>query len=40
MHVELCATYGLNAPRVNEAAKLIEEHLDEIRRAWGEHFPG
>ena len=38
--VELCATYGLNAPRVNEAAKLIEEHLDEIRRAWGEHFPG
>jgi hypothetical protein len=38
--VELAANYGLNAPRVNEALKLIEEHLDEIRRAWAEHFPG
>ena len=38
--VELAANYGLNTPRVNEASKLIEEHLDEIRRAWAEHFPG
>lgn len=38
--VALAASYGLNAPRVNEASKLIEGHLDEIRRAWGEHFPG
>ena len=38
--VELAANYGLNAPRVNEASKLIEEHLDEIRSAWAKHFPG
>ena len=38
--VELAANFGLNAPRVNEAAKLIEEHLDEIRSAWAKHFPG
>ena len=38
--VELASNYGLNAPRLNEAAKLIEEHLDEIRSAWATHFPG
>ena len=38
--VELAANYGLNAPLVNEASKLIEEHLDEIRSAWAKHFPG
>ena len=34
------SNYGLNSPRLNEAAKLIEEHLDEIRSAWAKHFPG
>jgi uncharacterized protein DUF4160 len=38
--VELSVNYGLNTARVNEASKLIEEHLDEIRRAWAKHFPG
>ena len=38
--VELAASYGLNASRVNEASKLIEEHFDEIRSAWAKHFPG
>ena len=38
--VALAANYGLNTPRVNEASKLIEEHLDEIRSAWAKHFPG
>ena len=38
--VELASNYGLNAPRLNEAAKLIEEHLDEIRSAWAKRFPG
>ena len=39
-NVELAACYGLSATRVNEAAKLIEEHLDEIHSAWARHFPG
>jgi hypothetical protein len=38
--VELAASYGLSASRVNEASKLIEEHLDEIRSAWAKHFGG
>ena len=38
--VTLAADYVLNATLVNEAAKLIEEHLDEIRSAWARHFPG
>ena len=38
--VELFASYGLSASRVNEASKLIEEHLDEIRSAWVKHFSG
>lgn len=38
--VALAASYGLNASRVNEASKLIEEHFDEIRSAWAKHFPG
>ena len=38
--VELAASYGLNTARLNEASKLIEEHLDEIRSAWAKHFPG
>ena len=38
--VELAANYGLNVARLNEASKLVEEHLDEIRSAWAQHFPG
>jgi hypothetical protein len=38
--VELAANYGLKAPRLTEVSKLVEEHVDEIRRAWVEHFPG
>ena len=37
--VEVAANYGLNVARLNEASKLVEEHLDEIRSAWAEHFP-
>jgi len=36
--VELAANYGLSTPRVNQARKLVEEHLDEIRSAWDKHF--
>ncbi len=38
--VALAANYGLNVTRLNEATKLVEEHLDEIRSAWAKHFPG
>lgn len=38
--VEVAANYGLNMARLNEASKLVEEHLDEIRSAWAQHFPG
>lgn len=36
--VALAANYGLSTARVNEARKIIEEHADEIRHAWDEHF--
>lgn len=38
--VALAVNYGLNVARLNQASKLIEEHLDEIRSAWAKHFPG
>lgn len=38
--VEVAAHYGLNVARLNEASKVVEEHLDEIRSAWAKHFPG
>lgn len=38
--VELEANYGLKPRQVTEARRLIEEHLDDIRRAWAKHFPG
>jgi len=38
--VELCANYGLKSQEITEAQKLVEEHVDDIRRAWTKHFPG
>lgn len=38
--VELHANYGLKAKRLAEAQKLVEEHANEIRNAWAQHFPG
>jgi len=38
--VELFANYGLKSRQVTEAQKLVEEHIDDIRRAWAKHFPG
>jgi hypothetical protein len=37
--VELSVNSGLKAARLNEAAKLVQEHLDEIRSARTKHFP-
>jgi hypothetical protein len=37
--VELHGNYGLKPKHIAEAENLIEEHLNEIRRAWAKHFP-
>lgn len=36
--VELAANFGLKAKQITEVQSLIEEHLNEIRAAWGKHF--
>lgn len=38
--VELMSDYGLGAPTVRRARRLIREHEDEIRTAWHAHFGG
>ena len=38
--VELHANYGLKPKQLAEAERLVEEHLNEIRRAWAKHFSG
>lgn len=36
--VELAANYGLSRKRLADALQLVQEHEDEIRDAWKEHF--
>lgn len=36
--IRLAANYGLTAQRLAKALRLIEEHEDEIRAAWRQHF--
>lgn len=36
--IKLAINYGLSQAQLNRAKKLIEEHEDEIRNAWKEHF--
>lgn len=36
--VELAATHGLGPRRTRRAIRLVEEHRDDIRRAWRQHF--
>jgi hypothetical protein len=38
VHVELARNYGLSMRQVNAALRLIQEHEDEIRKAWKTHF--
>lgn len=38
--IELAINYGLSAGRIAAARRIIEEHEDDIRRAWKTHFPG
>ena len=36
--IELAENYGLRSGELTTAQGLIEEHSDEIRRRWQEHF--
>ena len=38
--VHLAQNHGLDARQLRATCRLIEEHADEIRRAWARHFPG
>lgn len=38
--IELAQNYGLNRQALNKAQRLVEEHEDEIRKAWEKHFGG
>jgi len=35
---EVAQNYGLSSAKMNVALKLVEEHANEIRKAWKEHF--
>ncbi len=36
--IELAENYGLRSGQIGRARKLVEEHKDEIKRRWQEHF--
>jgi hypothetical protein len=36
--VSLAAYYGLNSKRLAEVQKIVEEHENEIIKAWQKHF--
>ena len=36
--IAIAVNYGLSKRQINSALKLVEEHEDEIRAAWEEHF--
>lgn len=38
--VELAVSHGLKAELLKQAERIVEEHIDDIRRAWARHFPG
>lgn len=38
--IQLAQNHGLSMKELNEADRLIQEHEDEIRTAWQQHFPG
>jgi hypothetical protein len=37
-NIELAENYGLKSRELNSAYQLIEEHSDEIKRRWEQHF--
>jgi ribosomal protein L16/L10AE len=36
--IEAAQNVGMNDRRLRAAQQLVERHVDEIRRAWREHF--
>ncbi|MGH7593889.1 MAG: DUF4160 domain-containing protein [Gemmatimonadales bacterium] len=36
--IEIAQNHGLSPARLAAAIRLVEEHRDEIRRAWNAHF--
>ena len=36
--IELASSYGLSRRRLASARRIVQEHEDEIRRAWKAHF--
>jgi hypothetical protein len=36
--IELAENYGLNSRQISTARRLVEEHADEIRHGWQDHF--
>jgi len=38
--IALAQNYGLNERQLRTVAALIEDHADEIRTAWDQHFGG
>lgn len=38
-NVELAKNHRLTSVQLNEIKRLVEEHRDEIIRAWNAHFP-
>jgi len=36
--IKLAQNYGLSMRQVNAALRLIQEHEDDIRKAWKTHF--
>ncbi|MFZ1642639.1 MAG: DUF4160 domain-containing protein [Candidatus Contendobacter sp.] len=37
--IELAQHVGLSRHEISEALRLVQEHENEIRRAWLRHFP-
>jgi hypothetical protein len=37
-YIELAENHGLRSGEISTAQKLIEEHNDEIKRRWQDHF--
>ena len=37
--IEVAQNHGLSMRQVNSALRLIQEHENEIRKAWEKHFP-
>ena len=39
-NISLAVNSGLSTQQINVVLRVIEEHENEIRKAWKAHFPG